>query len=477
MKAPAPKTRRSRSAVLGLAALIACAGLSTVSATSPANPAGPMSYLVLAGPDDIGAVTEAITTNGGSVHVSHERIGVIVARSSGGDFADRMRSTHGVTHVGATRTKPIASVGQTPETDRLMLERPEAVHGPGTLPRVLAEETPEWDMKAINADQAWAVNPGRPDVVTAVIDTGVDDTHEDLAANFDAGRSASCVGGRVDQTPGAWRPDSGASSYHGTHVAGTIAAARNGRGVVGVAPGSKISAIKVSEGENSWFYAENVVCAFMFAAEKKIPVTNNSYFVDPWQFNCPDDPDQAAIAEGVRRAMIYAETNGALNIIAAGNASTDLTEEARLDAQSPNDGTPVKREITKRCLLLPQELPGAFNVSATTGSSTLAGFSNHGLGKIDVAAPGEGINSTLPGNRYGVLSGTSMAAPHAAGVAALLVSTHPGATVSRLRGLLRTQATDWACADHGNDPKCTGPASKNSFFGEGMIDALKAVQP
>jgi subtilisin family serine protease len=425
----------------------------------------------LTSPDQIGAVSSAITHNGGTVHDSYERIGVVVARSAEGGFATKMREVSGVTHVGATRTRPLGVTDPTP-VDRQMLERVEERSGPTSV----AAETPEWDMTAIGADKAWEINTGKSSVVTGIIDTGIDDTHEDLSANFDAGSSVSCVGGKPDTGPGAWRPDAAAEgSYHGTHVAGTVAAAKNGKGVVGVAPGTRVAAIRVSEGDKSFFYAENVVCAFMWAAQKKLAVTNNSYYVDPWMYTCSNDPDQAAIAEGVRRAMMFAEANGTLNVVALGNAGTDFAAEQRKDATSPNDGTPQNRDLTNACLSIPQEVPGAVNVTATTNTSTKAPFSNYGLDKADLAAPGASVNSTLPGNKYGVLSGTSMAAPHVAGVAALLAGTDNGVTPGRLRALLRTQATDWSCADHGNEPACTGPATKNSYFGEGLVNAAAAV--
>lgn len=124
-------------------------------------------------------------------------------------------------------------------------------------------------------------------MTVAVIDTGVDDTHPDLAPNFDRGASANCVSGAPDTTAGSWRPAAGESD-HGTHVAGTIAAAKNGTGITGVAPGVKVAGIKVST-PGGWFYTEAVVCGFMWAADHGVDVTNNSYYTDPWMFNCKND--------------------------------------------------------------------------------------------------------------------------------------------------------------------------------------------
>jgi hypothetical protein len=105
-----------------------------------------------------------------------------------------------------------------------------------------------------------------------------------------------------------------------------------------------------------------------------------------------------------------------------------------------------------------------------------ASYSNFGRSIIDVAAPGgdgaSGVYSTLPGGKYGTMNGTSMASPHVAGVAALLASTDPAATPADLRARLSSQATDTACP---SDSRCTGTTAANSFFGEGQVDALKAV--
>lgn len=172
----------------------------------------------------------------------------------------------------------------------------------------------QWDLPAIKADQAHRVSLGSKKVTVAVIDTGVDDTHPDLAPNFDRGASANCVSGAPDTADGAWRPQTGESD-HGTHVAGTIAAAKNGIGVTGVAPGVKVAGIKVAT-SSGFFYTEAVVCGFVWAAEHGVDVTNNSYYTDPWLYNCKNDPDQGALVEAVTRASRYAEGKGTVNVAA-----------------------------------------------------------------------------------------------------------------------------------------------------------------
>ncbi|MGW7435385.1 S8 family peptidase [Streptomyces sp. NPDC054849] len=420
--------------------------------------AGTRAYLVITAPGDTTAVRNAITANSGTVFQAYDAIGVIVAHSASGGFATTMRGVSGVQQVGATRTSDVPADAYNPALP--------ANPSQSTTP---SGEPVRADMTQIKADQAWAVTTGSASVKVGILDTGVDDQHQDLAPNFNAADSASCAYGKPDARTGAWR-DVGT---HGTHVAGTVAAAKNGKGVIGVAPGVKISSVRIAEPGSSLFFAENTVCGFMWAGDHGFKVTNNSYYTDPWQFNCPDNADQAAIIEGVKRAQEYAEGKGSLQVAAAGNSNLDLANKT-VDTESPNDSTPVTRTITNACLDIPTELPGVVTVSAM-GTTAKASYSNYGLNVIDVTAPGgdaTGIYSTLPGGKYGSMSGTSMASPHVAGVAALLVSTNPGITPAQLRDKLATQANDVACP---SDSRCKGTTTKNGFFGEGQVDALKAV--
>ncbi|MFF4366884.1 S8 family serine peptidase [Streptomyces sp. NPDC001594] len=418
--------------------------------------AGTRAYLVITAPGDSSAVRSAVTANGGTVFSYFDQIGVVVAHSSSASFAATMRGVSGVQQVGATRTSDVPADAYNPALP--------ANPAQATTP---AGEPARADMTQIKADQAWAVNPGSASVKVGILDTGVDDQHQDLAPNFNAADSVSCAYGKPDTRAGAWRD----VDTHGTHVAGTIAAAKNGKGVVGVAPGVKISAVRVAEPGNSFFFAENTICGFVWAGDHGFKVTNNSYYTDPWQFNCPDNIDQAAIIEGVKRAQEYAEGKGSLQVAAAGNENYDLAHKST-DTASPNDSTPVTRTITNACLDIPTELPGVVTVAANGTGTTKASFSNFGQGVIDVAAPGQDVYSTLPGGKYGTKSGTSMATPHVVGVAALIASANPGITPAQIRDKLATQANDIACPADG---RCTGTTANNSFFGEGQVDALKAV--
>ncbi|MFI9105007.1 S8 family peptidase [Streptomyces fildesensis] len=500
--------RRVLAATVGMALAAAVAVLPGAASASAADGTvaadGPLlSYVVNTKVDHgtVKSVERAISRAGGQVVISYEKIGVIVVHSANPGFAAAIRKAHGVQTAGATRTAAIAPASTTElgAPERLTAAQVAAATAANAKAGTAQEplEANQWDLVAIKADKAAKINPGSRKVTVGVIDTGIDDTHPDLAANFSASQSANCVGGVADTTPGAWRPYDPASDYHGTHVAGEIAAARNGIGVAGVAPNVKVAAIKVSDPVTSLFYPESVVCAFVFAADHGISVTNNSYYIDPWLYNCLADPDQQAIVDAVNRASKYSARKGVLNVASAGNSNDDLDSNALSDASSPDDGTPVVRTVDPhKCFDIPTQLPGVVTVSATGVQNLKSYYSSYGRGVIDVAAPGGDkyqipgspdqngrILSTLPGNTYGYLQGTSMASPHVAAVAALIKSRHPHATPEQIQWLLKAEADNPGCPTGLYDPDgngvqdatCTGPKRLNSFYGYGIVDALDAV--
>ncbi|SFE62560.1 S8 family serine peptidase [Streptomyces mirabilis] len=490
----------SLTASLGFLPGAASAAPLTTSATTSAD--GPnLAYVVNTRTDHrtIESVEKAISAAGGTVVIAYEKIGVIVVHSANPDFGKRIRAVRGVQSAGATRTAPLTAAGTTDEGAAQMLSAAEAAKVSKTA--AVGEEPLEadqWDLRAIGADKAAKTNPGSKSVTVAVIDVGVDDTHPDIAPNFSPSQSANCVGGKPDTTYGAWRPVD-ADHYHGTHVAGEIAAARNGIGVAGVAPGVRVSGITVAEPDASQlFYPESVVCAFVFAADHGVEITNNSYYVDPWLYNCLDDPDQRAIVDAVNRAQLYAQKKGTLNVAAAGNSNDDLDSNALVDASSPDDSTAVTRTVDPhKCFDVPTQLPGVVTVASTGVTGAKSYFSSYGKGVIDVAAPGGDkyqipdtpskngrILSTMPNNQYGFLQGTSMATPHVAGVAALLKSHYPWASPAQLQALLKAEADNPGCPTapyDGNgdgvvDATCVGGKHVNGFYGAGIVNALRAVK-
>ncbi|MFE5715208.1 S8 family serine peptidase [Streptomyces sp. NPDC056501] len=478
------------------------ADLSDAPAASVAVTNGPkLSYVVNVegGRWTAASVKKAIAAAGGEVVISYDQIGVIVVHSQNPEFAKTLRQARGVASVGSTRTAPL-SVQSDDAVDE-GAQSLSAAEAKAAAATATDEQDPleplQWDLPAIKADKAHQKTLGSKRVTVGVIDTGVDDTHPDLAPNFDAKASANCVSGKPDTTAGSWRPNPGESD-HGTHVAGTIAAAKNGVGITGVAPGVKVSGIKVST-PDGFFYTEAVVCGFVWAAEHGVDITNNSYYTDPWMFACKNDEDQKALIEAVTRATRYAERKGTVNVAAAGNSKFDLAADSIVDNSSPNDTTPGDRVIDpKECLDYPAMLPGVVTVSATGAKDLKASYSNYGLGVIDIAAPGGDrteyqtpdapavngrILSTTVNGGYNYKAGTSMASPHAAGVLALIKSTHPYASPAALKALLYAQADKRACTnpydiegDGKIDAVCEGGKNKNGFYGAGLIDALDAVR-
>jgi subtilisin family serine protease len=460
-----------------------------------------MSYILntarASNPGQVQVLSNAVRKAGGVVVQSWPEIGVVVAHSDNGSFRGDVASAAGnaLESVGASRTVSVsegtpddlgASWG--PGAAAYKKGAKKAVNGDlggdaAPAAAVDPRETEQWDMKMIKADQAHMITDGSRNVLVGVLDSGIDPDHPDLAANIDVADSVNCTdAGRPDLSPTGWYPT---TSDHGTHVAGTIAAARNGVGIVGVAPNVRMAAVKVVN-DDGFIYPEYAVCGFVWAGLKHMDVTNNSYYVDPFEFYCEDQPDQYAAKEAVRRAVAWSTKQGVVHAAAAGNSAHDLADKSSFkDTTSPDDqpaAGQVSRTLNSGCQDIPTELPGVVTVSSMqsvpTGSQTsrLSNFSNRGLGIIDVAAPGSTILSTVVANNgYGTKSGTSMASPHVAGVLALMKSVHPTWTPAQMVEKLRMQADDKACGPTNGGPVCVGPVSNNSYFGEGVVDALDAV--
>ncbi|MBC9820472.1 S8 family serine peptidase [Terrabacter sp. MAHUQ-38] len=498
-------TRRGLVAVASLA-LASTAAVGGIAVASPdAEPASTpvtintpdgllMSYVVNA--DSAGAghtvvVENAVRRAGGVVVQSWPSIGVVVAHSTNGSFRADVVAAGGtfVESVGATRSVGVsegtpAGLGATWNgASDYKKGAKKATNGDieaETTPADTADprEAEQWDLQMIKADRAHAITDGSRNVLVGVLDSGIDRDHPDLVANLDVANSVNCTDAGRPRTTG-WEPT---TSDHGTHVAGTIAAARNGVGIVGVAPGVRLASVKVVN-DAGFIYPEYAVCGFVEAGLKHMDVTNNSYYVDPFEFYCEDQPDQYAAKEAVRRAVNWSTAQGVVHAAAAGNSAHDLSDKSSFqDTGSPDDGVAVTRTLNSGCHDIPTELDGVVTVSsmqrfpAGTLQSRLSSFSNRGLGAIDVAAPGSSILSTIVANNgYGLKSGTSMASPHVAGVLALMKSVHPTWTPAQMVEKLRSQADDKACNAATGGPVCVGPVEDNSYFGEGVVDALDAV--
>ncbi|MGY1793226.1 S8 family peptidase [Geodermatophilus sp. SYSU D00525] len=485
-----------------------------------------------------------VTAAGGTVVADYAAIGVLVARGDSG-FDERVRADGKV--EGATATGAYAT-----RLDGGAAVDAEAGPPPGDLPNAPATDGDslswmQWDMRQIQAPEAHAVTGGSREVVVGTIDTGVDFRHPDLRANISDADSANCVTGAP--VPGAAAADD--DNGHGTHTAGTIAAAANGQGVVGVAPNVRIAGIKAATAEG-YFFPEAVVCAFVWAGDRGIDVTNNSYFVDPWLFNCRNEEEQRAIWKAVQRAVRYAMNQGTTVVASEGNNSEDLSHPTA-DATSPDHpaGSEQEREVTNACVVVPVEIPGVIGVTSTgsLAQGTQAGaypdhlkayYSSYGVSTADVAAPGgdfyfrgsdpgaqaiQGqVLSTWPADIpcsrkrqeatgdpayptavYCGIQGTSMAGPHVAGVAALVISRYGDARTpqngamrpTQVEALISRTADGQPCpealpaansgahtgrpyaaftgSESGAVQQCQGGSGHTSWYGTGEVDALAAV--
>jgi subtilisin family serine protease len=503
MKIQSPR-RRTLAATSSLLLTTAAVVLAQAPQVAAATAGSSSTYIVLynTGASSSGAAS-AVSAAGGTLVANYAQIGVVVARSTATDFAARVGTAKGVS--GVSRTNGFA----TRLSDDQLGSDTSSVVATGTpAPGSDPLSGLQWDMNQINVPQARAIDGGSASILVGDIDTGLDYTHPDLAPNVDAAASANCVSGVA--VPGVMAADD--DNGHGTHTAGTIAAAKNGVGIVGVAPNVRIAGIKAGNAAG-FFFPEAVVCAFMWAGTHGVDITNNSYFADPWLFNCKNDPGQRAIWTAERRAIAFAQSQGVTVVAAEGNQADDLSHPTQ-DQTSPDNTTPVTRDISNACAVVPVEVPGVIGVTATGNKEMKSFYSSFGISTTDVAAPGGDsvlqttaaapngrVLSTWPAALMGgclrkvvdgtatycYAQGTSMASPHAAGVAALLASAH-GLKGRWLEAALQQATNPLSCpadtsmydffpaVDGGALQTCQGGSGHNSWFGAGEVDALKAVQ-
>ena len=433
---------------------------------------------------------QAIAAAGGTLVNSYNKIGVAIARSDNAAFRSNLIADTRVEGVSATANFGVLVDGGFADEGGLEAFASDQVSASPIDDEPLGWR--QWDMRQIFVPEAHAVTTGSQSVVVGDIDTGVDYTHPDLAPNIDFSRSVSCIGGVPDQDPAAWFDN----HFHGTHTAGTIAAAQNGIGMIGVAPNVKIAGIKAGNNDG-YFFPEAVICSFVWAAEHGIDVTNNSYFADPWLFNCRNDPGQHAIWKAEQRAIRYAMSQGVVVVAAQGNENIDLSKK-NVDTISPDypPGSAMEREVTNACVVIPVEISGVIGVTAEGAFSQKSYYSSYGVGVAQVTAPGgdrrfqdpgDGsrgyVLSTFPGNRYALAQGTSMASPHAAGVAALILSQFGKMPQGRVQAMLTSTADALPCPVNPFNPgppfsfqaECQGGDGYNGFYGHGQVNAFSAV--
>ncbi|PKL77878.1 MAG: hypothetical protein CVV27_04390 [Candidatus Melainabacteria bacterium HGW-Melainabacteria-1] len=300
------------------------------------------------------------------------------------------------------------------QSPRRIVAAPQYVNAPTTRNGDPLKEQ-QWSLKAVDAERAWTVSTGA-NVIAAVVDTGVDLQHPDLKANLVEGYNAEQPG-----TP----PQDG--HYHGTHVAGIIAAvANNGQGITGIAPQAKIMPIRtISQGG-----VAEVADGIVWAADNGARVINLSL---GW------DHPSASVEETIQRAVKYALSKNVVICAALSNASNN-------NAKSTPDNLANKPGF--------EGVIGVGNVDVNDKRQGAWGNWK------SVSSPGTQIMSTLPNGRYGNLTGTSMATPMVAGIVALMISQNPSLTNVQIKQRVMQTAVD------------LGAPGYDDQFGAGRISAF-----
>ena len=476
-------------------ALFACLGLAACSdSTQPNAPVAtdeasrpamarksrtPTDEYVLVAPDgaQLPASLEAsVTAAGGTLVRKYEGAGVAVAKSTSPGFADKAAKISGVETV--AQDEVIQWVEPDPTSESVDAEAIEIVaSATGTAETFSALQ---WAPGAISAPQAWAAGYRGRGARVAVLYGGVHSTHIDLAPNLDIAHSTSFVPGQPFNT------DVG-TFWHGTHVAGIVAAAANDIGTAGIAPEATIIAVKVLHNGSGSF--SQVIAGIIYAATPIAEGGAGAHVINMSLGAVFDrkEPGGMGLEKALSAATKYARQRGVLVIAATGNEAIDLDRSGQV-------------------ISVPAQSSGVLGISATgplgwgedpsVSLDRVASYTNYGHRAVGLAAPGgdaalEGnavcsrprlpsgtvlqfcwvldmVMSTTRGTgasigSYGWAAGTSMAAPAAAGVAALIIGKYGPLGPAQLEARLRQSADD------------LGKPGEDDFYGQGRINAWRAV--
>lgn len=464
------------------AALASFAAVSTAHATTYIVSAKTLSF--------DSSLAHKIEAAGGTVTARLPQIGVAVVESSDTDFAARAAKVPGV------RSAVYDYTFQTDQPEATSVTDADFSNPPNSGDNDTRFDL-QWGAQAIDVAGAWNQGYRGAGATVAVLDQGVSCAHPDIAPNLLLSESASFVPGE-----GVCHPYNNAFN-HGTHVAGIIAAPDNGVGTIGVAPEAKILAVKVlSDATGSGSFA-GIIQGIVYAADHGADVINMSLGVHGGlPVNGKGANDVSELVNATKRAVDYARAHNALTIVAAGNDGFDLDHMSGVKICDSNGSCYVAN-----LKAFPAELPNVLSISATapigwakapttTFLDNLASYSNYGTSAISFAAPGGDVaypgseNCTRAGitrpcwvfdlvfapGGYAVIggqvfasyswaAGTSMAAPHVSGVAALIIGKHGGTMApAEVERILRASADD------------LGKPGADPAYGSGRVDAARAVQ-
>lgn len=420
-----------------------------------------------------------IEAAGGTITAHLPQIGVAIVESSDSGFATRASKVQGVRSVAADIAVQADLPPVTDDIDADYANPPTS----GDNDRFFDLQ---WGHAAIDAAGAWNAGHRGAGVRVAVLDSGVFCTHADIAPNLLAADSASFVPGESYCNT--------AGSTHGTHTSGTILAADNGIGTIGVAPESRLIAVKVLSATTGSGSFSGIIQGIVHAADRGADVINMSLGVRGGLD--VGGKGTAELINAAKRAVQYARVQNAITVVSAGNDGRDLDHDSGVEIC--DNGVCYRANLRA----FPAQLPGALSVSAlapegwalnpATDLDPLASYSNYGQSAIAFGAPGG--DGRYPGNEactvrgvaqacwvfdmvfsttratatssfYGWSAGTSMAAPHVSGVAALVIGKHGGELApSEVERILRASADD------------LGKPGNDDAYGAGRVNAAKAVQ-